>query len=161
MEIILVILAIVILFYLTRSESLEGSDKLNDSDYDEVVAAVTPDRNQEMIFLTRDYLKKYQNICGYCIETRSIQKFVHKTDKSEKYRCVYMFMVTDGFPYGISLNVELVMEPNPRVLLFSTQPLTTKSDVQIVPYTDEVAKTFLSYDEILASVKPKNLPTVK
>lgn len=159
MEIILVILAIVILFYLTRSESLEGSDR--DSDYDEVVAAETPDRNQEMIFLARDYLKKYHNICGYCIETRSIRKFVNKNDKSVKYRCVYMFMVTGGFPYGISVNVELVMEPNPRILLFSTQPLTTKDDTKIVPYKEDVAKTFLSYDEILASVKPKNLPTVK
>lgn len=158
MEIILVILAIAVLWYLTRSESLEGS---NDSDYEEVVGSVTPDMNQDMIFLTRDYLHKYHKICGYCIETRSIKMFKHTSDSSIKYRCVYMFMVTGGYPYGISVNVELTMEPNPRVLLMSTQPLTTKSDVQIVPYKEDVAKQFLSYDEMLASVKPKNLPEVK
>ena len=157
MEIILVILAIAVLFYLTHSEKLEGSD----SDYEESVASVTPDENQKMIFLTRDYLHKYHKICGYCIETRNITKFVSKADSSVKYRCVYMFMVTGGYPYGISVNVELTMEPEPRVLLMSTQPMTTKSDVQIVPYKEDVAKQFLSYDEILASVKPKNLPEVK
>jgi hypothetical protein len=72
MEIILVILAIAVLFYLTHSEKLEGSD----SDYEESVASVTPDENQKMIFLTRDYLHKYHKICGYCIETRNITKFV-------------------------------------------------------------------------------------
>jgi hypothetical protein len=69
-------------------------------------------------------------------------------------------MITGGYPYGLSVNVELVLEPEPKVLLFSLQPLTTKSDIQIVPYTDEVAKPFLSYDEVLASIKPKKLPTV-
>ena len=58
------------------------------------------------------------------------------------------------------INVELAADPNPRVLLLSLQPLTTKSDVKIVPYTDDVAKQFLSYDEIIASVKPKNLPII-
>jgi hypothetical protein len=158
MEIILVILAIAVLFYLTHSEKLEGSD---DSNYEEAVASVTPDENQKMIFLTRDYLHKYHKICGYCIETRNIKKFINKGDSSVKYRCVYMFMVTGGYPYGISVNVELAMEPEPRVLLMSTQPITTKSDVQIVPYKEDVAKQFLSYDEMLASVKPKKLPEVK
>jgi hypothetical protein len=157
MEIVLLILAVLILFYFTKSESLDGSD----SNYEEVVASVTPDINQAMIMLTGEYLKKYHKICGYCIETRSLQKFENKIDKSVKYRCVYMFMVTGGYPYGISVNVEILMEPTPRVLLMSTQPLTTKSDVKIVPYAEDVAKTFLSYDEILASVKPKNLPEVK
>ena len=156
MEIILLLIAIVVLFYLTRSEQFETPD----SDYDEVVAAETPDSNQQMIFLASDYLKKYHKLCGYCIETRSIKKFINKLDKSVKYRCVYMFMITGGYPYGVSVNVELVLEPVPKILLLSLQPLTTKADVQITPYTEDVAKTFLSYDEVLASVKPKNLPTV-
>jgi hypothetical protein len=156
MEIILLIIAIIVLFYLTRTEKFESPD----SDYEEVVAVETADRNQQMIFLARDYLQKYHKVCGYCIETRSIKKFVNKLDRSVKYRCVYMFMITDGYPYGVSVNVELVLEPTPKVLLLSLQPLTTKSDVQITPYVEDVAKTFLSYDEVLASVKPKNLPTV-
>jgi len=156
MKIVFLIITIIILFYLTHSEPFESSD----SDYEEVIASETADRNQQMIFLTRDYLYKYHKLCGYCIETKSIKKFINKLDNSIKYRCVYMFMITGGYPYGLSVNVELVLEPEPKVLLFSLQPLTTKSDIQIVPYTDEVAKPFLSYDEVLASIKPKKLPTV-
>ena len=155
MDIILVILAFVLIYFLTRSEKLDGV-----SDYIETIALETPDRNQAMIFATADYLKKYHKICGYCIETRSIKKFINKNDKSVKYRCVYMFVVTGGYPYGLSVNVELAYDTEPRVLLLSLQPLTTKSDVTITPYVEDVAKPFLSYDEIIASVKPKNLPTI-
>jgi hypothetical protein len=156
MEVILLILALVVVFFLTRSEHAEGED----SDYIESVAVETPDRNQAMIFATRDYIQTYHKMCGYCIETRSIKKFVNKNDNSVKYRCVYMFMITGGYPYGISVNVELVLDPTPKVLLLSFQPLTTKSDTLIVPYQEDVAKKFLSYDEIIASVKPKNLPVI-
>ena len=156
MEVILLILALVVVFFLTRSEHAEGED----SDYIESVAVETPDRNQAMIFATRDYIQTYHKMCGYCIETRSIKKFVNKNDNSVKYRCVYMFMITGGYPYGISVNVELVLDPTPKVLLLSFQPLTTKSDTLIVPYQEDVAKQFLSYDEIIASVKPKNLPVI-
>jgi ABC-type cobalt transport system substrate-binding protein len=38
MEIVLLILAVLILFYFTKSESLDGSD----SNYEEVVASVIP-----------------------------------------------------------------------------------------------------------------------
>jgi hypothetical protein len=159
MEIILLLLIILLVFFLTQPERLVNGD---DSDFIETAALVTPDLNQEMIFATRDYLQKYNKLCGYCIETRSIKKFVNKNDNSTvKYKCVYMFIITGGgYPYGLSVNVELAADPKPRVLLLSLQPLTTKSDIKIVPYTDEVAKQFLSYDEIIASVKPKNLPII-
>jgi hypothetical protein len=68
-------------------------------------------------------------------------------------------MVMGNYPYGISVHVELTLEPK-KVLLLSIQPMSVKSDAQIVPYTEDVAKTFLSYDELIASVKPKKLPTV-
>ena len=157
MEIIVVLLAILVVFFLTKSEYMSNPEE---SDYIETIATETPDSNQQMIFLTRDYLKKYYKLCGYCIETRVIKKFTNQKDNSVKYRCTYMFMITGGYPYGLSVNVELVLKPEPKVLLLSLQPLTTKSDIQIIPYTDEVAKPFLSYDEVLASVKPKNLPII-
>jgi hypothetical protein len=162
MEILFIILAILVLYFFTRSEKLEGSQQSTiNSDYDEVVAAETPDTNQDMIFATRDYLQTYMKLCGYCIETRQIRKFVNRNDKTVKFQCTYLFMITGGsFPYGLTVNVELAMNPKPLVLLLTLQPLTTKSDVVIKPYTDEIGKTFLSYDEIIASVKPKNLPTV-
>ena len=157
MEILVLLLALLVVFFLTRSEHMTQPDE---SSYVETITVETPDRNQDMIFLTQDYLKKYYNLCTYCIETRSIRKLVNINDNSAKYKCVYMFMVLGSYPYGISVNVELVLEPEKKVLLLSLQPLTTKSDAKILPYTEDVAKTFLSYDEILASVKPKNLPTV-
>jgi hypothetical protein len=157
MKILLVLLALLVVFFLTRPEYMTNPD---DSAFVETVTVETPDRNQDMIFLTRDYLQKYHKLCAYCIETRSIRKLVNRDDNSVKYRCVYTFMVTGGYPYGISVHVELVLEPVKKVLFLSLQPMTTKSDAMIVPYTEDVAKKFLSYDEILASVKPKNLPTV-
>jgi hypothetical protein len=157
MEIVVLLLALLVVFFLTKSEHMSGSEE---SDFVETVATETPDRNQQMIFLTQEYLKKYHNLCGYCIETNSIKKFTNVKDNSVKYRCTYMFMILGGYPYGLSVTSELILDPEPRVLLLSLQPLTTKSDLQITPYTDEIAKPFLSYDEVLASVKPKKLPTV-
>jgi hypothetical protein len=66
MEIVFVLLAIALIFFLTRSEKLENE---NESDYVEVVSAETADRNQAMIFATRDYIQTYHNLCTYCIET--------------------------------------------------------------------------------------------
>jgi hypothetical protein len=163
MKILLVIAALLLVYFLTRSESYTNgaTSSTITSDYDETVAVETPDMNQAMIFATRDYLQKYMKLCGYCVETRQIKKFINRNDQSVKYQCTYLFLITGGsFPYGVSVNVELAKDPVPTVLFLSLQPLTTKSDVTITPYTDEIGKTFLSYDEIIASVKPKNLPTV-
>lgn len=157
MEIIVFILAMLIIFYLTRSESFTNAP---DTDYVQSVATVTADLNQSLIFATRDYLQKNLKLCGYCIETRSIKMFTNKNDKTVKYRCVYMFLITDGYPYAISINVDIGMTPAPTVLLLSTQPADTISSSVIQPYTDEDGKKFLSFDEINALVKPKNLPTI-
>jgi hypothetical protein len=159
MNIILFLLAIALILYLTNSEKFQN-DPESESQYEEQKALVSNDLNQSMIFATQDYLKKNQKLCVYCIETRSIKKFVHKVDKSVKYRCRYMFMVIEGYPYGISVDVELGMDPEPVVLMLNLQPKTTTEDGKIVSYTDEVGKTFLSFDEMIASVKPKKLPTV-
>jgi hypothetical protein len=158
MELVLIVLAVLLLFYLTRSEKLVGA--VDDSQYTMTVASVTPDKNQAMIFLARDYLKKYMNICAYCIETRSVQQLTNIQDNSVKYRCSYTFVVFGGFPYGITVNTEIVLDPAPAVLLLSTQPLTSAEGAKIAPYTNEIAQPFLSYDEIYASIKPQKLPTV-
>jgi len=159
MELVLIVLAVVLLFYLTRSEKLVGT-MVDDSQYTKTVASVTPDKNQTMIFLAKDYLQKYMNICAYCVETRSVQQMTNIQDNSVKYRCSYMFVVFGGFPYGIAVNTEIVLDPTPKVLLLSTQPLSSAESAKISPYTVEVAQPFLSYDEIYASIKPQKLPTV-
>ncbi len=159
MELVLIVLAVVLLFYLTRSEKLVGT-MTDDSQYTKTVASVTPDKNQTMIFLARDYLKKYMNICAYCVETSSVQQMTNIQDNSIKFRCSYTFVVFGGFPYGITVNAEIVLDPVPKVLLLSTQPLTSVEGAKIAPYTLEVAQPFLSYDEIYASIKPQKLPTV-
>jgi hypothetical protein len=159
MNTIFFLLAIVLILYLTNSEKFQNESE-SESQYEEKKALVTNDLNQSMIFATQDYLKTNQKLCVYCIETRSIKKFVHKVDKSVKYRCRYTFMVTEGYPYGISVDVELGMDPDPVVLMLNTQPTTTTDDGKIISYSEEVGKTFLSFDEMIASVKPKKLPTV-
>ena len=60
MDVILVILAFVLIYFLTRSEKLDGVGP--DTDYIETIALETPDRNQAMIFATAEYLKTYHKI---------------------------------------------------------------------------------------------------
>jgi hypothetical protein len=160
MNVIFFLLAVLLVFYFFTSSEKFQNDVASDSQYEPAKALVSNDLNQAMIFATRDYLQKNQKLCGYCIETRSINKFVNKVDKSVKYKCRYMFLITDGYPYGISVDVEIGMDPEPVVLMLRTQPTTTTEDAKIVSYTDEVGKTFLSFDQMVASVKPKKLPTV-
>jgi hypothetical protein len=164
MEIILLLLAVIVVYYLTKTEPYTSSTTSTiDSSYEETIATLTPDENQAMIFATRDYLKKYLKLCAYCIDTVSVKKYVDGKGKgkSVKYRAAYMFMIQGGYPYGLSVYSEMTMTPKPTVLFLTTQPLTTPSDAQIVPFTDETGKTFLSYDQVLAAVAPKKLPTVK
>jgi hypothetical protein len=161
MEIILLMLAIIVVYYLTKTEPYtSNSTSTIDSNYEETVATLTPDENQAMIFATRDYLQKYMKLCGYCIDTVSVKKFTNREDNTVKYRAAYMFMIQGGYPYGLSVYSELTLSPTPAVLFLTTQPLTTQSDVQITPFTNETGKTFLSYDQVLAAVAPKKLPTV-
>ena len=56
-----------------------------------------------------------------------------------------MFLVTDGYPYAFSVNVDIGMTPNPAVLILSTQPNNTIASSAIHPYTDEIGKQFLSF----------------
>ena len=162
MKWIVFILALFIVWYMTKpDESLFNS--VPDSSFTQTIANLTADQNQAMILATQDYINKYMKLCVYCIETKSIKKLVNKTDNSVKYRCIYMFMVMGGYAYGFTAQVDISMDdPNqPKVLLLTTQPDAVASDAVIVPYTDEVAKTFLSFDQVTAaSIKPIKLPTV-
>ena len=78
MEIILLLLAVIVVYYLTKTEPYTSSTASTiDSSYEETVATLTPDENQAMIFATRDYLQKYLKLCVYCIDTVSVKKFVY------------------------------------------------------------------------------------
>ena len=162
MKWIVFILAIFIVWYMTKpDESLFSG--VPDSSFTQTIANLSADQNQAMIFATQDYINKNMKLCVYCIETKSIKKLVNKNDNSVKYRCIYMFMVMGGYAYGFTTQVDISMEDGgkPKILLLTTQPDTVASDAVIVPYTDEVAKTFLSFDQITAaSIKPIKLPTV-
>lgn len=162
MKWIVFILALFIVWYMTKPDDslFNGAP---DSSFTQTIANLTADQNQAMIFATQDYINKYMKLCVYCIETKSIQKLVNKTDNSVKYRCIYMFMVLGGYAYGFTAQVDISMEEGakPKVLLLTTQPDAVASDAVIIPYTDKVGKTFLSFDQITAaSIKPIKLPTV-
>ena len=162
MKWIIFILALFIVWYMTKpDESL--FDSAPDSSFTQTIANLTADQNQAMIFATQDYINKNMKLCVYCIETKSIQKLVNKNDNSVKYRCIYMFMVLGGYAYGFTAQVDISMEDDgkPKILLLTTQPDAVATDVVIVPYTDEVGKTFLNYNQITAaSIQPIKLPTI-
>ena len=83
-------------------------------------------------------------------ETKEIKKLTNKTDKSIKYRCVYMFMVLGGYAYGFTVQVDIAQHDDGslKVLLLNTQPSSVASDAVIRPYTGDEGKEFLNYNEI-------------
>ena len=160
MKWIVFILALLTVWYMTKPEM--GMYTSSDSEYIQSVATVSNDLNQTLIFATQDYITKHMKLCVYCIETKEIKQLTNKNDKSIKYRCVYMFRVLGGYAYGFTVQADIALnkDGSVTVLLLNTQPNSVASDAVIHPYTDEVGKTFLNYNEIAASIQPIKLPTI-
>ena len=149
MKLIFFLIALVIVYLLTQSESFQ-----EDGDFIEQKAQVSPDQNQDMIVATHKYIKDTMNLCSYCIETNKIQVFNKSNDPTTvKYKARYMFMVFSTYPYGIAVDVEIT---NGQVTNFTTQPIenVTSGTATLVPYTDDIAHEFLSYDQLAQKPSP-------
>ena len=93
-------------------------------------------------------------LCSYCIETGKIQVFNKSNDPSTiKYKARYIFLVFATYPYGIAVDVEIM---NGAVTNFATQPIEnpSSSTSSLVPYTDDIAHEFLSYDQLAQKPSP-------
>lgn len=147
MKLVLFVLALVIVYLLTRTEPFQ-----QDGDFVEQKTQISPDQNQTFITLTQKELKSRLGLCGYCIETNKIQKFGKSNDPSAfMIKARYMFLIFSTYPYGLAVDVEI---QNDKVTSFNTQPADTPTSGQFVAYTDEVAHEFLSYDQLAQKPSP-------
>ena len=149
MKLIFFLIALVVVYLLTRSESFQ-----EDGDFIEQKAQISPDQNQDMILATQKYIKDTMKLCSYCIETGKIQVFNKSNDPSTiKYKARYIFLVFATYPYGIAVDVEIM---NGAVTNFATQPIEnpSSSTSSLVPYTDDIAHEFLSYDQLAQKPSP-------
>jgi hypothetical protein len=154
MRLPLFLLAIAVVYFLTRTEGFQDDA----GDFIEQKAQISPDRNESMIQLTQARIKEQLKLCTYCIETNKIQMFKNSKTGDIKYKARYMFLVFAGFPYGIAVDVEIL---NDKVVSFATQPTDVPSGASdsIVAFTDEVAHEFVAYDQL--AQKPSLTTTVK
>jgi len=149
MKLIFFLIALAVVYLLTRSESFQ-----EDGDFVEQKSQITPDQNQEMIMVTQKYIKDTLKLCSYCIETNKIQVFSKSGDPTTlKYKTRYMFLIFATYPYGIAVDVEIM---NGAVTSFATQPIenTSSTTASLVPYTDDIAHEFLSYDQMAQKPSP-------
>ena len=147
MKLIFFIVALAIVYILTRSETFQ-----EDGDFIEQKSQISPDQNQNMIMLTQKYIKDTMKVCSYCIETNKVQVFSRTNDSAVvKYKARYVFLVFSTYPYGIAVDVEIL---DGKITNFSTQPLDKGTSTTMIPYTDEIAHEFLAYDQMAQKPSP-------
>ena len=149
MKLIHLAVALVIVYFLTRTEGFQ--DAASGGDFIEQKAQVSPDRNESMILMAQSWLRDKHKLCTYCIDTNKIQMYKNSSG-AIKYVIRYMFMVLSGYPYGIAVDVEIVDD---KITSLRTQPADGAA-AGPTPFTDETAYDFVAYDEM--AQKP-SLPT--
>lgn len=145
MKLIFFLLALIVIYFLTRSESFQ-----EDGDFIEQKAEISPDQNENIITATQKYIKDTMNVCSYCIETNKIQVFKN-SGNILKHKARYMFLVFSTYPYGIAVDVEVI---DGKVTSLNTQPVDGVTTGSIIPYADDVAHDFLSYDQLAQKPSP-------
>jgi len=151
MKLVLLAGALAIVYLLTRSESFQDETV----EFIEQKAQVSADRNESMIQMTQAKIRDTLKLCSYCIETNKIQMFKSSTGGVIKFKARYMFLVFSGYPYGLAVDVEFT---NDKITAFSTQAAAMPDDSKlgsIIPFTDEVAHTFLPYDQLAQKPSPQ------
>jgi len=120
-----------------------GADALSIdlSQYDKVIAAITPDDMQTMVQLVQTAVNKDTGLCTYIINTDDVKHYVHKQDGTNLYRVRFMFMVTTGFAFGFGVQADILDDV---VVNMNTQ--------QISEYSQAGDNdTFKSYSNIIAN----------
>lgn len=102
--------------------------------------SVNNDLIQSLVLATNEYVSKRTGLCTYVIETTSLKKFVHKENKKELYRCMFMLMKQHGFTFGFAVTVDINVNPDGTVQVLSarTQPIDVKPPTDQTPFTSDV-----------------------
>ena len=78
------------------------------SQYNEEVAAITPDQMQTMVHLVQTAVNKDTGLCTYIINTDEVKKYIHIKDGKILYRVRFMFMVNTGFAFGFGVQADIL-----------------------------------------------------
>lgn len=111
--------------------------------------SVGNDLIQELVFATNRYVAEKTGLCTYVIETTSIKKFVHKENKKELYRCMFMLMKQHGFAFGFAVTADISVNPDGTVQVVSarTQPINVAPPTDQSPFQSDIeGHVFTDYD---------------
>ena len=114
------------------------------------------DLMENIVLLTNKEIHKRTGISNYIIETTYMQKF--SKENSIIYECRFMTMKKDGFSFGFSVVVWVIVEDAkpPKLLAIRSQPTGVQDSDQLISLSDKtMGKEFLEYK----IVKEKHIPS--
>lgn len=109
---------------------------------------------EKLVLATNAYVSDKTGLCTYVIETTSLKKYVHKENKKELYRCMFMLMKQHGFTFGFAVTVDVNVNPDGTVKVLSarTQPINVNPPTDVTPFTSDVeGQEFPSYERFRQS----------
>tara|TARA_Y100000389_G_scaffold198399_2_gene234835 strand:- start:1019 stop:1519 length:501 start_codon:yes stop_codon:yes gene_type:complete len=116
--------------------------------------SVNNDLMQRLVLATNEYVAAKTGLCTYVIETTTVKKYIHKENKKELYRCMFMLMKQHGFAFGFAVTVDINVNPDGTVNVLSarTQPIDIKPPTDQSPFTDDVeGHEFTEYERFRES----------
>lgn len=116
--------------------------------------SVDNDLMQKLVLATNKYVSEKTGLCTYVIETTTLKKYIHKENKKELYRCMFMLMKQHGFTFGFSVTVDVLVNPDGTVSVVSgrTQPIDVKPPSDQSPFQSDVeGHDFTDYEEFRRS----------
>ena len=158
MVIILVCLIMIMLLLMSVNVEMfanEESVVIDDPTFDAVEYTESSTTNvdsnliEKLVLVTNKYVTDKTGICSYVIETTSLKKFVHKDNKNDLYRCMFMLMKQRGFAFGFSVTVDIAVytDGTARVMSARTQPIDVKPPLDRSPFESNIeGQDFMEYE---------------
>lgn len=116
--------------------------------------SVDSDLMEKLVLATNKYVADKTGLCTYVIETTSLKKYVHKENKKELYRCMFMLMKQHGFTFGFAVTVDVNVNPDGTVQVLSarTQPINVRPPTDQSPFTSDIeGHEFVDYERFRKS----------
>ena len=169
MNIVLIILIVLVVLMMSSRKEMFGyagykdpvknvviDDPMFDTqEYTEATnVAVDNDLMQKLVLATNKYVADKTGLCTYVIETTTVKKYVHKENKKELYRCMFMLMKQHGFAFGFAVTVDINVNPDGtvRVLSARTQPIDAQPPTDQSPFTSDIeGHAFVEYENFRES----------
>jgi len=163
---ILLILIVLMLLLMSRKKEMEGYKNPNNqividdpsfdtTEYTESTdVSVDNDLMEKLVLATNKYVADKTGLCTYVIETTSLKKYVHKENKNEMYRCMFMLMKQHGFTFGFAVTVDINLYPDGTVNVMSarSQPIDVKPPTYQSPFMSDIeGHEFTGYERFRKS----------